>query len=105
MVCLYFWQDDPVRTPYRNISQPIAAPCHQIHQALKSSDEVNQITAEVLPDLTGTLVPISSPEHYQHPSTQEFRAPRQLSQARAVTPQPAETLLFTDVACSNLGGL
>jgi len=43
--------------------------------------------------------------HCQDPSACESTAPHQHGQAGAATPQPAETLPFTDAACSNSGGL
>lgn len=105
MVYLNFWQGAPARRPCGNITQPIAAPYQQTHQAHKTPDEVDPMMPETLPDLTETSLPITSRDALPASQCTRVHGPSPACQAGAVTLQPAEILPLPDVACSNLGGL
>lgn len=96
----------PLPDPMGTIPQPVAAPCQQIHQAHKTSDEINTTTPEVLPHLTETLLPIAGPGALLcAPQHTRVHGPSPARPGRGCHPAACRILPFTGAACSNLGGL
>lgn len=86
MVYLYFWQGAPARRHCGNITQPIAAPYQQTHQAHKTADEVDPMMPGTLPDLTETLLPITSRDALPAPQCTRVRGPSPACPGRGCDP-------------------